>query len=154
MHASANLWRSVIVVHLPSSGGGTKLGVACGLRKVKNPACRETCAALFKITPKGQNRITMRITRLTRSDGTVICARCALAVRPWSRMRGLLGRSSLAPDEGMLFRPASSIHMFFMRFPIDAVFCDRDLVVVGIERDLQPWKAARRKGAKVVIEIE
>jgi uncharacterized membrane protein (UPF0127 family) len=53
----------------------------------------------------------------------------------------------------MLFRPAGSIHMFFMRFPIDAVFCDRDLVVVGVERDLRPWKTAGRKGAKVVVEL-
>src|SRR5881227_2698217 len=95
----------------------------------------------------------MRKAVLRLDNGRVVCARCGLAERPWTRMRGLLGRASLAPDEGMLFRPAGSIHMFFMRFPIDAVFCDRDLVVVGIERDLQPWKAARRKGAKVVIEL-
>jgi uncharacterized membrane protein (UPF0127 family) len=68
-------------------------------------------------------------------------------------MRGLLGRSSLAPDEGMLFRPAGSIHMFFMRFAIDAVFCDRDLRVIDVERNLAPWKTAARKGAKVVVEL-
>ena len=82
-----------------------------------------------------------------------MCARCEVADRPLRRMRGLLGRTSLAPDEGMLFRPAGSIHMFFMRFPIDAVFCDRDLVVLDVERDLQPWKTAGRKGAKVVVEL-
>jgi hypothetical protein len=43
--------------------------------------------------------------------------------------------------------------MFFMRFPIDAVFCDRDLAVVDVVRDLQPWKTAGSKGAKVVIEL-
>jgi uncharacterized membrane protein (UPF0127 family) len=43
--------------------------------------------------------------------------------------------------------------MFFMRFPIDAVFCDADLRVLGVERELGPWKTARRKGAKVVIEM-
>ena len=53
----------------------------------------------------------------------------------------------------MLFRPAGSIHMFFMRFAIDAVFCDKDLRVVGVERDLKPWRTAGRKGAKVVIEL-
>jgi uncharacterized protein len=68
-------------------------------------------------------------------------------------MKGLLGRSSLEPGEGMLFRPAGSIHMFFMRFPIDAVFCDRELLVLDVLRDLQPWKTAGRKGAKVVIEL-
>jgi hypothetical protein len=68
-------------------------------------------------------------------------------------MRGLLGRASLAPDEGMLFRPAGSIHMFFMRFAIDAVFCDRELQVIDVARGLRPWKTAGRKGAKVVIEL-
>ena len=68
-------------------------------------------------------------------------------------MRGLLGRASLAPDEGMLFRPAGSIHMFGMRFAIDAVFCDRELVVLDVARGLRPWRMASKKGAKVVIEL-
>jgi uncharacterized membrane protein (UPF0127 family) len=90
---------------------------------------------------------------LKRAGGEVVCERCELADTPLKRMKGLLGRSGLDEGEGMLFRPAGSIHMFFMRFPIDAVFCDRDLVVVGVEHDLKPWKTARRKGAKVVIEL-
>jgi hypothetical protein len=68
-------------------------------------------------------------------------------------MRGLLGRGSLPGGEGILLRPAGSIHTFFMRFPIDAVFLDRDLVVVGIERDLRPWRAAARKRAHSVLEL-
>jgi uncharacterized protein len=86
-------------------------------------------------------------------DGRVVCSRCLIAHRPWQRMRGLLGRSRLDPGEGMLFRPAGSIHMFFMRFAIDAVFCDRDLVVIDVERNLVPWRTAGRKGAKVVVEL-
>jgi uncharacterized protein len=90
---------------------------------------------------------------LKKADGTVVCARCDVADSPLRRMKGLLGRASLDPDEGLLFRPAGSIHMFFMRFPIDAVFCTRDLEVIDVARDLQPWKTARRKGAKVVVEL-
>ena len=90
---------------------------------------------------------------LRKAGGGVVSAHCELADTPLKRMRGLLGRSGLGPDEGMLFRPAGSIHMMFMRFPIDALFCDRELVVIGIERDLKPWKTARRKGAKVVVEL-
>jgi uncharacterized protein len=90
---------------------------------------------------------------LKKAGGEVVCERCELADTPLKRLKGLLGRSGLDEGDGMLFRPAGSIHMFFMRFAIDAVFCDRDLVVVGVERDLQPWKMARRKGAKVVIEL-
>ena len=95
----------------------------------------------------------MEVKALLKSDGAVVCARCALATSPLTRMRGLLGRSSLAADEGMLFKPAGSIHMFFMRFAIDAVFCDRDLVVIDVERDLKPWRTASRRGAKVVLEL-
>jgi len=68
-------------------------------------------------------------------------------------MRGLLGRASLDPSEGMLFRRTGSIHMMFMRFAIDVVFCDRDLVVLHVARGLRPWKMASQRGAKVVIEL-
>ncbi len=43
--------------------------------------------------------------------------------------------------------------MMFMRFSIDAVFCDRELVVVDVVRGLKPWRAAGRRGAKIVIEL-
>ena len=95
----------------------------------------------------------MQCAKLVKSDGAVVAERCLLAVRPWSRMRGLLGRASLEPGEAMLFRPAGSIHMFFMRFAIDAVFCDLELVVLDVVPSLRPWRMASRRGAKVVIEL-
>jgi uncharacterized membrane protein (UPF0127 family) len=95
----------------------------------------------------------MQTAKLLKSDGTVVADRCLLARSPWARMRGLLGRASLEPGEAMLFRPAGSIHMFFMRFTIDAVFCDRDLVVLDVVPSLRPWRMASRRGAKVVIEL-
>jgi uncharacterized membrane protein (UPF0127 family) len=68
-------------------------------------------------------------------------------------MRGLLGRRDLPHGEGILLRPAASIHTFFMRFPIDAVFLDREGVVVEVAENVRPWRVAGRKGAKVVIEL-
>ena len=53
----------------------------------------------------------------------------------------------------MVFRPASSIHMFFMRFAIDAVFCDRDLTVLKVVPSLRPWRMASHRGAKIVVEL-
>jgi len=88
-----------------------------------------------------------------RVDDRVVVERCLVADRPLARMRGLLGRSELPRGEGILLRPAASIHTAFMRFPIDAVFVDRDGTIVGIERDLKPWRTARRRGAKAVLEL-
>jgi uncharacterized protein len=90
---------------------------------------------------------------ICRDDGRVICERCVVADTAPRRMRGLLGRRSLDTGEGILLRPAPSIHTFFMRFPIDAVFLDRDLVVLKVTGDLRPWRTARCKGAHAVLEL-
>ena len=90
---------------------------------------------------------------LKHSDGRVVCEQLLVAARPLRRMVGLLGRRNLPAGEGILLRPAGSIHTFFMRFPIDVVFLDRDQVVVGIEAELAPWRTAGRRGAKAVVEI-
>jgi uncharacterized protein len=68
-------------------------------------------------------------------------------------MRGLLGRDRLERGEGLLLRTASSIHTFFMRFPIDAVWLDGDLRVVGLTLELPPWRTAAQRGAKAVLEL-
>ena len=62
------------------------------------------------------------------------------------RMRGLLGRTDLPRDTGLLIRPCRSIHMWFMRFPIDAAFLDAELRVLKISRGLRPWQLAFAPG--------
>jgi uncharacterized protein len=88
-----------------------------------------------------------------RSGEQVVCEECLVADRPLARMRGLLGRTDLPRGEGVLLRPAGSIHTFFMRFSIDAVFVDRKGIVVGVEHELKPWRTARRRGAHAVLEL-
>jgi len=53
-------------------------------------------------------------------------------------MRGLLGRTSLPDGEGMIITRCNSIHMFFMRFPIDVVFIDQKGVVAGLLENFPP----------------
>jgi uncharacterized protein len=86
-------------------------------------------------------------------DGSVVCERCELAESFRTKLVGLMGRSSLPDDEGMLFRPTGSIHMLFMRFPIDVVFCDRELKVLSVAPAMRPWRAAAKRGAKVTVEL-
>jgi uncharacterized membrane protein (UPF0127 family) len=86
-------------------------------------------------------------------DGAVVCERCTVAATPLRRMKGLLGRSGLAPDEGMLIRKASSIHTMFMRFPIDVVFVDRELVVRKVCPSVKPWRLAVARHARDALEL-
>jgi len=65
-----------------------------------------------------------------------------LAETTAQRMKGLLGRSALDPSTGMLIRPCRSIHMWFMQFPIDAAFLDKNLQVLKVARNLKPGQLA------------
>jgi uncharacterized membrane protein (UPF0127 family) len=76
-----------------------------------------------------------------------------VADTPRTRMKGLLGRRSLEPGEGLLLRPAGSVHTAFMRFAIDAVFLDRELRVLKVASGLRPWRTAARRKAHAVLEL-
>ena len=76
-----------------------------------------------------------------------------LADRPLRRMRGLMGRRGLPAGEGMLISPAPAIHTAFMRFPIDALFLDRELRVLEVVEQLRPWRMASKRGAHCVLEL-
>jgi uncharacterized membrane protein (UPF0127 family) len=80
-------------------------------------------------------------------------ARGVVANRMLPRMKGLLGRRELASGEGMLIRPASSIHTFFMRFPIDAIFLSRDGEVLKVAANVGAWRARSRRRAHSVLEL-
>jgi uncharacterized protein len=88
-----------------------------------------------------------------KEGGAVVCGRCVVADSAWTRTKGLLGRSALDEDEGILLEPGGSIHMFFMRFPIDAVFLDAELRILRVAADLKPWRMASKRGAKAVLEL-
>ena len=78
--------------------------------------------------------------RVCDEDGRVLIPNLILAESTLERMRGLLGRRGLPSDTAMLIRPCRSIHMFFMRFPIDAVFLDRDGRILKTHQQLRPWR--------------
>jgi uncharacterized membrane protein (UPF0127 family) len=90
---------------------------------------------------------------LVRDDGAVVCPSCRSAATFLSRLRGLLGRGGLAEGEGLLIRPASSIHTFFMRFELDVAFLDRDGCVVKLVPGLRPWRVTFARGARSALEL-
>lgn len=57
-----------------------------------------------------------------------------------ARSNGLLGRTGLGSEEGLWIVPCGMIHTFFMKFPIDVVFLDRELRVRRVVENLKPWR--------------
>jgi uncharacterized membrane protein (UPF0127 family) len=70
-----------------------------------------------------------------------------------ARTRGLLGRRALPPGSGMLIDPCPSVHTWFMSFPIDVIFLDGENRVVGLKRNLKPFRMAGAWRAVKTLEL-
>lgn len=81
---------------------------------------------------------SVRLRNETR--GEVLCDECEVADNILTRVRGLLGRKSLPSANGLLIVPCPSIHMFGMKFAIDAIFITRDNVVTDFIENIAPGK--------------
>ena len=55
-----------------------------------------------------------------------------------ARLKGLLGKERLDAGKGLLIRPCKGIHTFFMKFPIDAAFLDKENRIVALVRSFPP----------------
>lgn len=74
------------------------------------------------------------------TTGECVAARVRLANTALARLRGLIGRRQLEPDEGLWLRPSSGVHTLWMRFAIDVIFLDRELRVVKLVENLRPFR--------------
>ena len=91
-----------------------------------------------------------------RTRTTYLATDLVVARTHWSRFRGLMATDSshFTRGQGLWISPSHGIHTFAMRFPIDAVYLDRDRIVIHIEEDLKPWRmAAVRIQAASVLEF-
>lgn len=93
------------------------------------------------------------VVALRRENGEIVCERCVVADRMLSRMKGLLGKSKLPAGDGLLIRRAASIHTFFMRFAIDAVFLSSDGEVLKVAEHVKPWRVQAARRARDVLEL-
>ena len=97
--------------------------------------------------------------------GAQVASDVRTASSVWARFRGLMGRRALAEGEGLWLPGDTSIHMLFMRIPIDAVFlAPVDAVagpgaswrVIAIRHSLRPWSGVvwYVRAARGCLELE
>ena len=93
-------------------------------------------------------------------DGRVVVARIRRADSFRDRFFGLMGRPQIDPDEGVVFPNTTSIHMLFMRTPIDCLFLaapdgDGRQAIVALRRRLRPWRGVvwYVRGARDCVEL-
>jgi len=91
-----------------------------------------------------------------RTRTTYLATDLLIARTHWSRFRGLMATDSsrFSRGQGLWINPSHGIHTFAMRFAIDAIYLDRERIVIHIEEDLKPWRmAAVRIHAASVLEL-
>ncbi len=77
---------------------------------------------------------------LCEERATVLAEQVQVADSGFTRMRGLLGRSSLGSGEGLWIRPSSGVHTFGMAFAIDVVGLDKSMKIVKLWKNLKPQR--------------
>ena len=83
-----------------------------------------------------------------------VTRQCPLVVRGegatdfYSRLKGLIGHTTLKPGQGLLIKPCRGVHTFMMKFPIDVLYVGERGRVVHVTQRLRPnrigpliWKA-------------
>ena len=97
--------------------------------------------------------VSLKMVRNT-TRGTLVGDRVRIATSTRDRTVGLLRTPSLKAGEGLWIERSPSIHMFFMRYPIDAVFAAEDGRVTKIVRNLKPWRVVWwARGARDCLEL-
>ena len=92
--------------------------------------------------------------RLATLDGATVVDRCEVARGAVRRGLGLMFRRELPAGHALWLEPCSSIHMFFMRFPLDVAFLDRKGAVVRAYHGIKPWRATRMvRRARSAVEL-
>ena len=85
---------------------------------------------------------------------TTLADKVKIAANPWLRLKGLLVTKSLSQGEGLSIEPCQSVHTFFMAYPIDILFLDKELRVVYLRNAMPPNRISRHVfKARSVIEL-
>lgn len=86
-------------------------------------------------------------------DGRCVVAQALRTETMLERMRGLLGRAPLQPDQGLLIEPCAAVHAVGMGYALDLAFLSRAGRIEKLVPGLRPWRMAACRGARMVLEM-
>ncbi|MFH0714560.1 MAG: DUF192 domain-containing protein [Candidatus Diapherotrites archaeon] len=80
----------------------------------------------------------------------------------WQKFLGLMFKEAKEVDYALVFplhvssRFGASIHMLFMKFPIDVFWLDAGKKVVDVRKNVRPWtlNVSPRKSAHYIVEVK
>ncbi|GIW21844.1 MAG: hypothetical protein KatS3mg068_0851 [Candidatus Sericytochromatia bacterium] len=82
----------------------------------------------------------MKLQIINTRNNKVIGSNIILGNTLLLRLIGLIGKKELKEDEGILLTPCNSIHMMFMKIPLDIIFLDSENKIIKVIENIKPWK--------------
>ena len=80
----------------------------------------------------------MKIFNQTRK--TIIADKAVMADSVFKRVAGLLGKREFVYGQALVLKPCNSVHTYFMLFPIDLIFVNKNNTVVKTITRLKPFR--------------
>lgn len=77
---------------------------------------------------------------INKTNSNILADNVKIANTPFSRIKGLLGKGKFSQGEALILDPCNSIHMLFMRFPIDVLFVGKDNRVAKAIPSIKPFQ--------------
>ncbi len=97
--------------------------------------------------------VRLKITVRNQTSGELLGEEIECARTSADRRRGLLGRLKLEPGEGLWIDRCEGVHSFFMKFPIDVLYLDRQKRVKKIRPAMKPWRISLSLTSFSVLEV-
>ncbi len=88
-----------------------------------------------------------------KSKNCLIASKARVADNFLLRLKGLMFRESIDQEEALIFYHTSSIHTFFMRFPIEVVFLNQKMQVVNIYPEVRPRRVVFSSLSSIAVEL-
>ena len=94
------------------------------------------------------------VLQVSKENGEIISSKGEIADTLCTRIVGLLGRKGLDSEQALILTRCKQVHMFFMKFSIDVLFCSSAGEVLAVEENLKPWRASKFvRRSSFVIEL-
>ncbi len=77
---------------------------------------------------------------INSTNGALLADNVEVAGNFKKRLKGLIGASALKHGEALILFPCNCVHTFFMKFPIDVLFVDRDATILHAFENMRPFR--------------
>lgn len=80
---------------------------------------------------------------LNTVNNQLLAEQAILASSFSQKLLGLMGKAQLLENEALILPQCKIVHSFFMKFPIDLIFCDQENKIVLLQENFKPWKISK-----------